>query len=273
MLHENVLMADIDVDQWRNAQNLLLRSAKASRRLVVIHDNGMVVKFRHTAGTEVSGRVDVVADPHVLARELYDANQHLVDFVVVMERTAVDRYFATVQDGWTIDADLDAYVRETYATLDAFADGIVTHPGPARSRLGLQWKLGATYDEIHAAVSAYVIPGSTAILGVEADGKLWTSLLLDFDHDLRITSITTADPSIVDIRGTIPRLAENLAAWAEGTGKTVSLALVLRQETARNVLAAAGPEKLTILFTALAAGNASASRGNLRQPVPTRLDL
>ncbi|MEU4191799.1 hypothetical protein AB0E69_07875 [Kribbella sp. NPDC026611] len=273
MLHENVLMADIDVDQWRNAQALLLRSAKAARRLVVIHDHGKVVKFRHTAGAAVNGRVDVVTDPHVLARELYAANRGLVDFVVVMERNAVDCYFATVQNAWSIDDDLDTYVHDTYATLDAFADEIVTYPGSARSTLGLQWKLGATYDELVGAVHAYVDPGSTAILGVEAAGELWTSLILDFDPDLRITSITTADPSVVDIRGTVAQLAENLAEWAEGTGKTVSLALVLQQEAARSFLAAEGPEeKLGILSGALSTGNAAASRGDLRKPVAVPRD-
>lgn len=36
MLHGDVLMADLDVDQWRNAQRLLLRSAKGARRIVCL---------------------------------------------------------------------------------------------------------------------------------------------------------------------------------------------------------------------------------------------
>ena len=92
MLHQDVLMADIDVAQWRNAQALILRSAKAARRLVVIHDNGKVVKFRHTSGTEVAGRVDTVDDPHAVARAVYEANKESVDFAVVMERDAVDTF-------------------------------------------------------------------------------------------------------------------------------------------------------------------------------------
>ena len=38
MLHGDVLMADIDVDQWRNAQDLVLRSAKEAKRLIVMLD-------------------------------------------------------------------------------------------------------------------------------------------------------------------------------------------------------------------------------------------
>jgi hypothetical protein len=260
MLHENVLMADIDVDQWRNAQALLLRSAKRCRRLVVIHEAGRVLKLRHTDALPVRGRVTIINDPHQVAKDLYEANQDMVDFVVVMERDAVDSYFAQVQDSWTIEEDLDDYVRKTYAALDYFADGIVTYPGPARETLGLQWRLGASYDEVRAAVSAHVQPRSSAILGVEAGGELWTSLVLDFDDDLRITSVTTADPSLVDIHGTSAELAETLATWVEKSGKTVSLALVLTHETAASFLAAAGVQKAEVLMQSLANGNSSMSR-------------
>ncbi|WP_020385049.1 hypothetical protein [Kribbella catacumbae] len=260
MLHENVLMADIDVDQWRNAQALLLHSAKACRRLVVIHEAGRVLKFQHTAGLPVNGRVDVIDDPQRVARELYEANQHLVDFVVVMERDAVDSYFAEVQDNWTIDEDLDDYIRKTYATLDSYPDGIVTCPGPARETLGLQWRLGASYDEVRAAVGAYVEPRSSAVLGVHADGELWTSLVLDFDDHLRVTSVTTADPSLVDTQGTPAELVDRLISWVEKAGKTISLALVLSREAATTFLAANGTDKAEVLAQSLANGNASMSR-------------
>jgi hypothetical protein len=247
MLHENVLMADIDVDQWRNAQALLLRSAKACRRVVVIHEGGRVVKLRHTEALPVRGAVQTLEDPHQVAKDLYAANQDVVDFVVVMERDAVDSYFAQVQDSWTIDEDLDDYVRKTYAALDSFPDGIVTYPGPARETLGLQWRLGASYDEVRAAVNAHVTPGSSAILGVERDGELWTSLVLDFDDDLRVTSVTTADPSRVDLHGTTAELTGRLTGWVESTGKTVSFALVLSHRTATAFLAATGAEKAKVL--------------------------
>src|SRR5262245_53621457 len=201
-------MADIDVDQWRNAQALLVRSAKACRRLVVIHDSGRVLKLGHTDGLPIRRGVTLVDDPERVARELYDAHADIVDFVVVLERDAVDNYFAQVQDGWDIDDDLDQFVRNTYAQLDSYPDGIVTHPGPARSTPGLQWRLG--FDEVKATVEAFVAPRSTVILGVESAGALWTSLLLDFDHDRRITSITTADPTIPGARGTPALLATAL---------------------------------------------------------------
>ena len=260
MLHQDVLMADIDIDQWRNAQALLLHSAKGSRRLVVIHENGTVVKFRHSLGAEVSGRVATVVDPHQLARDLYAANEKTVDFVVVMERDAVDSYFAQIQDGWDIDADLDAFVHQTYAAIDAYPDGIVTYPGAARETLGLQWRIGASLEEVDAAARALVTPGTTAILGVHDAGGLWTSLILDFDDEWEVTSITTADPSLVDIRGSRGEVLDRLKAWVEGAGKTVSVALLADRSAADVFLAARGAEKAAVLRHLVADGQVSAGR-------------
>lgn len=260
MLHEDVLMADIDVDQWRNAQALLLHSAKGARRLVVIHENGTVLKFRHSLGVEVHGRVAIVDDPHQLARDLYEANREAVDFVVIMERDAVDSYFAQIQNAWDIDADLDAFVQQTYAAINDYPDGIVTHPRPARETLGLQWRIGASLEEVDAAAHAFVAPGSTVILGVHDGAALWTSLILDFDDQWKITSITTADPSLVDLHGARAEVLERLTAWVEGVGKSVSLAIVADRAAADELLAARGAEKSEVLQRLIAADRVSAGR-------------
>jgi hypothetical protein len=254
MLHQDVSMVDIDVDQWRNAQALLLRSARTCRRLVILHDRGQVVKFRHTEGAAVRGRVETVTDPYRLARELYEANTPTVDFVVVMERDNVDSYFAQIQNDWDIDDDLDDFVRKTYATLDSYAGGIVTYPGPARQTLGLQWRIGATHEQIAAAAQQFVTPSSTVILGVTSNDHLWTSLILDFDHDWKVTSITTADPSLVELHGTHRDLADRLTTWVEESGRTVSLALVLDRAAADQFLAAKHDNKSATLMSLLASG-------------------
>lgn len=257
MLHQDVLMADIDVDQWRNAQALLLRSAKAARRLVVIHDDGTVLKFRHTAGVECAGAVRRVDDPHTLARALYEANREAVDLVVVMERDAVDSYFADVQDSWDIDEDLDVFVQRTYALLDSYPDGIVTFPGPARTTLGLQWKVGASLAEVDEVVHAMVPQGTTVILGVHDGSALWASLVLDVDGDHKVSSITTADPSKVDIAGGRDSVTDRLVAWQEDAGKTVSLALLLDRDAADRLLAAPASEKSGVLASLVEAGSAT----------------
>ena len=54
MLYKDVLMEDIDVAQWRNAQSLLLESAKERPRIVVLHDDGVVRKVAHSEGLPVN---------------------------------------------------------------------------------------------------------------------------------------------------------------------------------------------------------------------------
>lgn len=260
MLHRNVLMADIDVDQWRNAQSLLLRSAKAARRIVVIHENGTLLKLAHTAGAPIAGHVDRVEDPHAVARSLYEANRDTVDFVVVFERDAVDSYFAQIQDAWEIEDDLDTFVHRTYAAIDDYPDGLVTYPEPARSRLGLQWQTGSSLEEIEQAARAFVTAGTTAVLGVHDDGRLWTSLVLDFDDEWEITSITTADPSLVDIVGDRQTVLDRLVAHWERTGKTVSLAISFDRDGAEEFFGAGGRGKAAAFQTLLEAERISVGR-------------
>ncbi|GIG27257.1 hypothetical protein [Cellulomonas denverensis] len=264
MLHKDVLMADIDVDQWRNAQSLLLRSAKAARRIVVIHEAGRVLKLRHTDGIPVAGTVTTVDDPAGVARELYRANADTTDLVVVLDRDDVDAYFASIQDAWDIDADLDAFVQNTYATIDSFPAGIVTHPGPARSQLGLQWRIGASLQEVEAAARAHVAPGTTAVLGVYDAGALWTSLVLDLDEEWKVTSVTTADPSLVDIAGPRDEVLDRLVTWQRDRGREVSYALLLDRAVAEEFLAATGVDKAAVLTGALSSGTASIREGAAR---------
>ncbi len=231
-------MADLDVDQWRNAQDLILKSAKEARRLIVLLENGEVVKCRHTTGRAVNQAPTRVQDLNAVARELYDANKDDTDFVLVMERDAADDYFAGFQDAWRADEDLDEYVRRTYASLDDYADAIVTYPGPARDMLGLQWRLGASYEDVEAAVRSLVDPGSTVVLAVHDGEKLWTSLILSFDADLKVISIGTADPSLVDIHGPRADVVERLVRFADTREGNVRLVVDGTLHAAKEFLAA-----------------------------------
>jgi hypothetical protein len=253
-------MNDIDVDQWRADQQLLLRSAKAARRIVVLHDNGVIRKIRHSQGLPIAGSWSDANDPQALAHSLYEANKETCDFVMVMERDSVDTYFAKVQDSWDPDQDLDDFVTYTFRSMDDYPDGIVTYPGPARTKLGLQWRLGASHEEIEAAVAAYAKPGQTIILGVIQDGGLWASLVLDIGEGNKVTSITTADPAKVSLEGGPQVVLGRLVAWQEQQGKDVSTALVLGREQAEAFLDAEGSEKVSVLAKALASGQAAVRR-------------
>jgi len=239
MLHGDVLMTDLDVDQWRNAQHLLLRSAKSARRIVCLLEKGKVVKCRHTHGAEVAQAPTQVDDPQYAADALYAANQEQVDFVLVAERDAMDEYFAEYQNAWNADEDLDVFVSRSWSLLrDRYSSSIVTAPEPADQTLGLQWKLGASHDDVVAAAEAFVAPVSTAVLAVHDENSLWTSLILRFDANRKVISIGTADPSLVDIHGNRAEVTQHLVSFANGREGQVGLVVSCTREAAERFLAA-----------------------------------
>jgi len=238
MLNKDVLMQDIDVAQWRNTQELILDSAKERRRIVVLHDAGKVRKIAHSAGAPVAGTVERADDPAALAQRLYEANAATVDFVAVFERSAFDGYFARVQDSWDIDEELDGFVQRTYALLDEFPDGMVTYPGAARETLGLQWRLGASRDDIIAAAQRFVERGTTIVLGVFDAGALWASLVLTFDAARSVTSVTTVDPSEVAIEGEMGVVSAAVIDWVRQKHGPCSLGLFLERSAAEAFLRA-----------------------------------
>lgn len=239
MLHGDVLMADLDVDQWRNAQHLLLRSAKGARRIVCLLEKGEVVKCRHTHGADVADTPSRVDDLQAAADALYAANREQVDFVLVAERDAMDEYFAEYQNAREADEDLDVYVSRSWSLLrDRYKSSIVTAPEPADQTLGLQWKLGASHDEVVAAAEALVTPDSSVVLAVHDAGALWTSLILRFDEDRKVISIGTADPSLVNIKGDPAAVTERLVGFANAREGNVKLVVSCTKEAAERFLEA-----------------------------------
>lgn len=265
MLHQDPLMTEIDVNHWRNMQTLVLDSAKAKRRIILIHEGGQVLKQVHSHGEAVKDAVDRVDDPHAVAEQLYRANHGSVDFVAVFERRAFDAYFAAIQDTWRADEDLDAFVHRTYAMLDEYPDGMVTYPGRARETLGLQWRVGATYEQVTAAVERFVSPQSTLVLGVFDEDALWASLVLAFDADRRANVVTTVDSMEVSLTGERERVAGEVIGWINRkfADKPCSLALFTDVDGARKVLAA--EDKALALRELAAAGRL------LADPIPEQL--
>lgn len=238
MLHGDVLMADLDVDQWRNAQRLLLRSAKGARRIVCLLEKGKVVKCRHTEGEEVAQAPTQVDDLQAAADALYAANRDQVDFVLVAERDEMDEYFAEYQNTWNADEDLDVYVCRSWSLLRGrYKSSIVTAPEPADETLGLQWKLGASHDDVVSAAEAFVSPDSTVVLAVHDNNSLWTSLILRFDKDRKVISIGTVDPSLVDIKGDRAAVTDRLVSFANGREGDVKLVVSCTREAAEQFLA------------------------------------
>lgn len=258
MLHRNVLMEDINVDHWRNLQSLVLDSAKARRRIVLIHEDGVVEKLVHSSRLPVADRVERVEDPQAVAQKLYAANADTVDFVAVFERRAFDEYFARFQATWSPDEDLDVFVHRSYALIDEYRDGIVTAPLPARETLGLQWRLGAGYAEIKGAVERFVSPGTSVLFGVFEDSSLWATLVLGFDDDRRIDVVTTIDPDEIAPGGGREATAGELIAYVEEHHRRCPLAFFFSLTGVRAFLASR--DKLGTLAELSATGDLVGSR-------------
>lgn len=239
MLHENPAMIDIDVNHWRNLQALLLESAKEKKRIIVIHDNGEILKFVHSRRAEIVRAVDRVDDPHAVAERVHRDNADLVDFVAVFERDAFDRYFGQLQDTWRADEDLDAFVQRTYAMMDDYPEGIVTYPGPARATLGLQWRLGVSYDQLTSAVERFVAPQSTIVLGILDGPAVWATLVLGFDADRRVHLITSVDVSELEAGLEGEGLVQAIVAWVNRKFEPCSLVLFTDLDGARKFVTSA----------------------------------
>lgn len=238
MLHENPLMADIDVSHWRNLQALLLDSAKERRRIIVIHDGGRILKFAHSAKVAIVRPITEVTNAQKDAEAIYQANAATTDFVMVVERKASDAYFRAVQNAWTPADDIDVYVHRAFTLMGEYPEGIVAFPGPANYRLGLQWRLGASYAQVEAAVKAFASPNSSAVLGVFEGEALWTTLVLHFDAARKIDVVTTVDPTELAAKAGRDIVATEVTEWVGKRYGAVSLGLFTDTAGARYFLEA-----------------------------------
>ena len=230
MLGKDVLMEDIDIDQWRNAQDLLLESSTEQRRIIGLHDNGAVRKCEHTDGFEIVGKPTEITDAPTQAKELYENNKDNVDFVAIFERRAFDEYFSRMQQSWVADEPLDSFVHRTYALLDEYPTTMVTYPGPARETLGLQYRFGVTRNEAIVLANRWVRPNSSLLLGVYDEGGIWASLVMSFDSELTMVELTTVDAERVDVKGDLGEVTARAMEWMIENHRPDAAALVWTRE-------------------------------------------
>lgn len=257
MLHENPLMTDIDVNHWRNMQSLLLESAKSKRRIIVIHENGEILKFVHTHRAEIIRSVDRVTDAQAAAKKIYEDNPGKCDFVMILERRVLERYFGEVQNSWSANEDLDVYVHRMFAKLDEYPQAVVTYPNKASSNLGLQWRVGSSHEAIAEAAQKYMKPNTSLVLGVFDKDELWATLVLGFDGDLRVDNVTTVDPTELESLRGFSSVSKSVVEWVNKTYTTVSVGLFMDVETAKGLFAT--NDKKKVLVKALSAGKLLAS--------------
>ncbi|GIV64872.1 MAG: hypothetical protein KatS3mg046_132 [Bellilinea sp.] len=252
MLHENPPMLNIDVNHWRNMQSLLLQSAKGKRRIIVIHENGEILKFVHSDRLPLVKPIQKVDNAQEAAKKVYEANAGKADFAMVLERRAVEKYFAEVQDSWKAEEDLDVYVHRMFAKLDEYPDGIATYPNKARENLGLQWKFGATYEAIEAALRNFIPSNSTVLFGIFKGNETWASLVLAVDENKQICDITTVDPRELLGTGGWKEASKEMVNWVNRKFFPCSLGFFTDVDSAKTFLAET--DKMAVLKKLVAYG-------------------
>jgi len=263
MLHENPPMLNIDVNHWRNMQALFLQSAKGKRRIVVIHEKGELLKVVHSDRIAIVNPLLKVDDAFNAAKKVYEANPGKAEFVMVLDRRAVEKYFAEVQDSWKAEEDLDVYVHRMFAKLDDYPEGIVTYPDKARDTLGLQWKVGASYEAVDAVLKNLVPVNTTILLAVFDHNQAWGSLVLEVDEQKKICDITTVDPRDLLGSGDWKEMSKEMVNWVNRKFFPCSLGIFTDLATAREFIAAS--DKLAELKKLVAAGKV------LLDPMPSEL--
>lgn len=236
MLHENPLMIDVDVDQWRNLQNMFLISAREKKRIIVIHENGVILKYRHSHGEHIVRSVSRILDPFKDARKIYEDNRDKADFVLIIERGAAEKYVTEFQDAWKAEEDLDEYIYRMYNLLEKYREGIVTYPGSPAENLGLQLRTGITYLQLKSAINKYVPPMTTVVLGIfNGPTSIFTSLVVGFDTNKKVRLITTLDRSLITTNWRIDY--KKAVEWVERKYWKCSIGLFTEKETMEKVLA------------------------------------
>jgi len=239
MLHDHPLMTDIDVDQWRNLHEMFLESAKEKKRIIIIREGGKILKFVHSNGEEIVKSISRITDPQMDARKVYEDNKERADFVLLVDRKGVEKFFAEVQDSWSPDEDLDEYVYRIYSKLDEYEDEIVTYPGPARKTLGLRWKLATSYPKVIEAVEKYIPSNSVVVIGIFEDrDSIWGSLVLGFDEKRKIKLITTVEKS--EITKDWKKEYKNIIKWVEERFWKCSLGLYVDKGSMEIILRSGG---------------------------------
>jgi hypothetical protein len=146
--------------------------------------------------------------------------------------------------------------------MDEYPDAIVTYPGPARKMLGMQWRVGASYEQVQAAAEKFIVPNTSVIFGVFDGDDLWATLVLRFDIDRRANVVTTVDVSEITT-GAWQATAKELVNWMNAKFPPCSLGLFVDLQGANELLAS--KDKVAAL-------KVIASRGKLLvDPIPASL--
>jgi len=184
MISPDVRILDINPYQWRHLLDALFPWHSA-RRLVIVHEQGRVLKaFDTERGLRPDLKATSVHNPVSLAQHLY-LSEH-VEQVLVLERAALDDYFATLHTIYNPSEDGDCYFQRARLALDDDSRLVRYPPGPRGLRLA-----GVPYETWENLIT--LVPnGHTLVLGIFDEGYIWASLIVRVE-DGKVDLIATSD--------------------------------------------------------------------------------
>jgi len=195
MLDLHVQIVDVDISHWGYLQSKLVKSGREKERIIVIHEKGKILKYIHSHGKPTRKVIDEISSPLKDAEKIYEANRDLVEYVVIIDRDAVNDYFAEVQKSWKPDESIVEYTVRMRKLLNKYYEkgAIVTYPGKPTDYLGWVPTLSIDYNMIIEFVNFYLLPDSLVALFVFSGEKLKASLILGFNKVMKIDLITSTD--------------------------------------------------------------------------------
>jgi hypothetical protein len=172
VIDENLVMLDMDPRQFRRLYDLAVPLRKP-RRIILLHDDGHVVK---ALDTERGLRPDLygsIGEPEKRAREIFDAESGIAE-VLILERAAMREYFAAMQATYTPTESADEYYDRCLRARDRYPGRIVKYPPqfPGLQYLGIDW------EDARAFVQRYIPPDSWLFFAAFEADRIWMSWII-----------------------------------------------------------------------------------------------
>jgi hypothetical protein len=240
-------MVDININHWGYLQSKLVRSGREKERIIIIHEKGKILKFIHSHGKSIRRIIDKITDPFKDAENVYEANKDLIEYVIIVDRDAVNEYFAEVQESWNPNESIVEYTIRMRRLLNKYYEKgvIVTYPSKPTDYLGWVPTIKINYDAIVEFVNTYILPNSLVALFIFANQKLKASLILGFNKNLRIDLITSTDilrPLKIEEHDWKQGYKDLITIIESKIGKKCSIGIFIEEEILDNIIQKGGIE-------------------------------